>query len=182
MSSFDSYSTIKTLFVIGSTTSAICSDYIALPLLLTQITGGLLFTSYMYVPGYVKNSSDESLLHQWQTMGAIGKVVVPPLALIASGAHFLNSYMTHTQPQHYRFMVADVLSLAILPYTFMALGPTNAELASREEKKENSSDYGLRNLDVKELINRWSNAVLSGGFLLLASTIVSYDAMLHLIG
>ena len=107
---------------------------------------------------------------------------MPPLALIASGAHFLNSYMIHTQPQHYRFMAAGVLSLAILPYTFMALGPTNAELASREEKKENSSDYGLRNLDVKELINRWSNAVLSGGFLLLASTIVSYDAMLHLIG
>ena len=106
--------------------------------------------------------------------------VVPPLALIASGAHFLNSYMTHTQPQHYRFMAAGVLSLAILPYTFMALGPTNAELASREEKKENSPDYGLRNLDVKELINRWSNRSAVRGFLLLASTIVSYDAMLHL--
>ena len=183
MSSFDSYSTIKTLFVVGTTTSAICSgpsDYISLPSLLTQITGGLLFTSYIHVPGYVKNSSDESLLRQWQTMGAIGKAVVPPLTLIASGAHFLNSYMTHTQPQHYRFMTAGVLSLAILPYTFIALGPTNAELASREEKKENSPDYGLSNLDVKELIDRWSTRSAVRGFLLLASTIVSYDAMLHL--
>ena len=144
------------------------------------VTGGLLFTSYVHVPGYVKNSSDESLLHQWQTMGAIGKVVVPPLTLIASGAHFLNSYMTHTQPQHYRFMTAGVLSLAILPYTLIALGPTNAELASREEKKENSPDYGLSNLDVKELIDRWSTRSVVRGFLLLASTIVSYDAMLHL--
>jgi Domain of unknown function (DUF1772) len=77
-------------------------------------------------------------------------------------------------------MAAGVLSLAILPYTFMALGSTNAELTSREERKENSPDYGLRNLDVKELINRWSNLSAVRGFLLLASTIVSYDAMLHL--
>jgi len=113
-------------------------------------------------------------------MGAIGKVVVPPLALIASGANFLNSYITHTQPQHYRFMAAGVLSLAILPYTFIALGSTNAELTSRQEKKENSLDYGLRNLDVRELINRWGNRSAVRGFLLLASTIVNYDAMLHL--
>ena len=102
------------------------------------------------------------------------------LALIASGANFLNSYVTHIQPQHYRFMAAGVLSLAILPYTFVALGSTNTELESREEKKENSPDYGLRNLDVTELINRWSNLSAIRGYLLLASTIVSYDAMLHL--
>ena len=134
----------------------------------------------MHTPAYVKNSSDESLLNQWQTMGAIGKVVVPPLALIASGANFLNSYLTHTQPQHYRFMAAGVLCLAILPYTFIALAPTNAELQSRKEKKENTSDYRPRDLDVRELINRWSNASAVRGFLLLASTIVSYDAMVHL--
>ena len=113
-------------------------------------------------------------------MGAVGKVVVPPLALIASGANFLNSYLTRTQPQHYRFMAAGLLSLAILPYTFMALASTNAEFASREEKKEISPDYGLRHLDLKELINRWSNLSAVRGFLLLASTIASYDAMLHL--
>ena len=134
----------------------------------------------MHVPAYVKNSSDESLLNQWQTMGAIGKVVVPPLALIASGANFVNSYLTHTQPQHYRFMAAGLLSLAILPYTFITLGPTNAELASREKKDEDSPDYGLKSLDIKELINRWSNFSAVRGYLLLASTIVSYDAMLHL--
>ncbi|MCJ1391336.1 hypothetical protein MMC18_004199 [Xylographa bjoerkii] len=167
MSSFDSYSTVKGLFVLGTTASAFCA-------------GGLLFTSYMHVPAYVKNSSDESLLNQWQTMGAIGKVAVPPFALIASGTNFLNSYLTYTQPQHYRFMAAGVLSLAILPYTFITLGSTNTELESREEKKDNSSDYRLRNLDVKELINRWSNLSAVRGFLLLASTFASYDAMLHL--
>ena len=113
-------------------------------------------------------------------MGAIGKVAVPPLALIASGANFVNSYMTRTQPQHYRFMAAGALSLAILPYTFVALGSTNTELASREERKEKSPDHRLRNLDVKELINRWSDRSAVRGFLLLASPIVSYDAMLHL--
>ncbi|MCJ1359889.1 MAG: hypothetical protein MMC33_009892 [Icmadophila ericetorum] len=167
MSSYDSYSLVKNLFVLSTTTSALCS-------------GGLLFTSYMHAPAYVKNSSDASLLNQWQTMGAIGKVVVPPLALIASGANFLNSYMTHTQPQHYRFMAAGALSLAILPYTFVALASTNAELASREEQKEISPDTGLGSLDIKELITRWSNRSAVRGFLLLASTIVSYDAMLHL--
>ena len=113
-------------------------------------------------------------------MGAIGKVVMPPLALIATGANFLNSYLTHTQPQHYRFMAAGVLSLATLPYTIMALGSTNAELASREENKENSSDSELKRMDLKELINRWSDRSAVRGFLLFASTIISYDAMLHL--
>jgi Domain of unknown function (DUF1772) len=113
-------------------------------------------------------------------MGAIGKVVVPPLVLIASGANFLNSYVTHAQPQRYRFIAAGMLSLAILPYTFIALGSTNAEFSSREEKKENSPDYGFKNLDLKDLINRWSNLSAVRGFLLLASTIVSYDAMLRL--
>ncbi|MCJ1403374.1 hypothetical protein MMC11_006597 [Xylographa trunciseda] len=167
MSSYDSYSTVKNLFVLGITTSAFCS-------------GGLLFTSYVHVPAYVKNTSDESLLSQWQTMAAVGKAIVPPLALIASGANFFNSYMTHTQPQHYRFMAAGVLSLAILPYTFVALGPTNAEFELREEKKGSSTDDRLRNLDVKELISRWSNLSAVRGFLLLASAIVSCDAMLHL--
>ena len=113
-------------------------------------------------------------------MGAIDKSVVPPLALIASGANFLNSYLTRTQPQHYRFMAAGGLSLAILPYTFLALDATNAELQSREEKKETSPDQSLRNLDVKGLINRWSNLSAVRGVFLLASTIVSCDAMLHL--
>lgn len=134
----------------------------------------------MHAPAYVKNSSDESLLLQWQTMGAIGKAVMPPLTLLATGAHFLNSYLTHTQPQHYRFMAAGVLSLAILPYTFIALGPTNVELASREEKKEGDPNSELKNLSVKELISRWSARSAMRGVLLLASTIASYDAMLHL--
>jgi hypothetical protein len=117
-------------------------------------------------------------------MGAIGKTVVPPLALIASGAHFVNSYMTHTQPQHYRFMAAGALSLAVLPYTFVALGPTNAELASREgetgAKGKDSENGELTKLGVKDLITQWGNLSAVRGFLFLASTFVGYDAMLHL--
>ena len=113
-------------------------------------------------------------------MGAVGKVVVPPLALIATGANFLNSYATHTQPQHYRFMAAGVLSLAILPWTVVTLAPLNTEFESREEKKADSPDTGLKSLDVRELISRWSDRSAVRGFLLLASTLVSYDAMLHL--
>ncbi|EXJ78690.1 hypothetical protein A1O1_09092 [Capronia coronata CBS 617.96] len=167
MSSFDSYGRVKTLFVLGITASAVTS-------------GGLLATSFMHVPGYVQNSNEEVLLNQWQTMGTIGKAVVPPLALIATGANFLNSYFTHTQPQHYRFMAAGALSLAILPYTFLSLDSTNAELASRVEKKQGGSDLTLRNLSVKELIKRWGTRSAIRGVLLLASALISCDAMLHL--
>ena len=113
-------------------------------------------------------------------MGAIGKVAVPPLVLIASGANFINSYLTRSQPQHYRFMAAGLLSLAILPYTFVALASTNAELKAREGHKEGGREDGLRHLDLKALIRRWSDRSAVRGFLLLASTIVSCDAMLHL--
>lgn len=113
-------------------------------------------------------------------MAAIGRKTLPPLALIASGAHFLNSYITYTQPQYYRFMAAGMLSLAILPYTFMVLRPTNFELLSREKKMKDSPDYGLGLLSVKELFTQWGNLSVVRGYLLLASTIVSCDAMLHL--
>jgi len=167
MSSLSSSSRVKGLFMLGNTTSAICS-------------GGLLFISYMHVPGYIKNPSDESLLTQWQTMGAIGARTMPPLTLLASGANFLASYLSPTQSQRYRFITAGVLSLAILPYTFVALASTNAELGAREGKKENTPATGLRSLDIRELIQRWSDRSAFRGFLMLASTIMGYDAMLQL--
>lgn len=113
-------------------------------------------------------------------MGALGSAVMPPLVLIASGAHFINAYLTHTQPQHYRFLGAGVLSLAVLPYTFLTLGPINAELAARSEKKEDRVDQQLRSLNIKDLIQKWGTLSAVRGFLFLASTLVSYDAMLHL--
>lgn len=142
--------------------------------MLILATGGLLFTSYLHVPAYVKNSSDESLLTQWQTMGSTGQFLVPSLALIATGANFVNSYLTHGQPQQYRFLTAGTLSLAILPYTFVALNSTNDELTARAERKEAGGG------DLRTLIKTWSDRSLVRGFLLLASAIASYDAMVHL--
>ncbi|KAI1608895.1 hypothetical protein EDD37DRAFT_629293 [Exophiala viscosa] len=165
--SYDSYDRVKGLFVIGTTTSAF-------------LTGGLLFTSYSHVPGYLQNSSDESLLKQWQTMGAIGRAVMPPLILVASGSHFINAYLTHTQPQHYRFLGAGVLSLAVLPFTFLSLGPINDEIAARNEKKEDHVNEQLQKMSNQELIKSWGTLSAVRGFLFLASTLVSYDAMLHL--
>ena len=134
----------------------------------------------MQAPGYLKNTDDKTILDQWQTMDSIGKAVVPPLALVASGANFFNAYVTHTQPLYYRFLAAGALSLVILPYTFLALGSTNAELASRAERKEVGPDFGLRDLSIRDLIQRWSERSAIRGFLLLASALVSCDGMLHL--
>jgi len=167
MSSLDHYTTIKNLFVLGTTTSVIGA-------------GGVLFTSYMHVPAYLKNSSDESLLDQWQTMGGFGRVLVPPLVLVAAGTNFVNSYMTHGQPQQVRFMAAGALSLAILPYTFVALGTTNTELTARAEKKSTGEASTAKNEDVRTLMKTWSDRSAARGVLLLASAFFSYDAVLHL--
>jgi len=134
----------------------------------------------MHVPGYLKGTSDDSILSQWQTMGAIGARTVPPLTLLASGANFLASYLSPAQSQRYRFIAAGLLSLSILPYTFVALASTNAELGTREGEKENTLDAGLRSLEIRELIQRWSDRSAVRGFLLVASTIVGYDAILQL--
>ncbi|ETI27940.1 hypothetical protein G647_00389 [Cladophialophora carrionii CBS 160.54] len=167
MSSFDHYALLKNLFVLGTTTSAVGA-------------GGLLFTSYLHIPAYVKNTSDESLLTQWQTMGALGRAALPPLALIAAGANFVNSYLTHGQPQQIRFITAGALSLAILPYTFVALGSTNAELTARAANKETGGVSAARGQDVRSLISQWGTRSAVRGVLMLASAIFSYDAMLHL--
>ena len=134
----------------------------------------------MHVPAYAKNESDESLLTQWQTMGAVGRVAVPPLALVAAGANFLSSYMTHGQPQQARFIAAGALGLSILPYTFVALQSTNNELDERAENKSTGVVSTMPHEDLRTLINQWSNRSAVRGFLLLGSAIFSYDAMLHL--
>ena len=113
-------------------------------------------------------------------MGALGKAVIPPLTLLASGANFANAYMSPLQSQRYRFVVAGALSLSILPYTAVALASTNAELGAREATNGKSSNIWLSNLSLKELIQRWSSRSAVRGYLLLASAIVSYDAGLGL--
>jgi hypothetical protein len=134
----------------------------------------------MHVPAYVKNSSDESLLDQWQTMGNLGRVLVPPLALVAAGTNFVNSYMTHGQPQQHRFIAAGALSLAILPYTFVALGPTNTHLTERAEGKTTGAESTTSKEDLRAVMKTWSDRSAVRGVLLLASAFFSYDAMLHL--
>lgn len=147
--------------------------------ILTCVLGGLIFTSYVHVPGYVKTTNDDILLDQWQTMGAIGKSIVPPLALVAGAANLVNSYLTHTQPQHYRFMVAGLLSVAVLPYTMLFLGPTNVELAKRANRSQ-AQDPELKDQTSTQLIQRWADRSAVRGFLLLASALLSFDGMLHL--
>lgn len=133
----------------------------------------------MHVPGYIRSSDDENLLTQWQTMGAIGKAIVPPLALITGSAHFLNAYLCNLSSQRYRFLAAGVLALAMLPYTILALSSTNIELGRRQAKKDDGPDSGLKRLNIRELITRWGDLSAVRGFLMLASTIVSYDAILR---
>lgn len=112
-------------------------------------------------------------------MGAIGEAVVPPLALFGASTNFLKSHLCDSQAQRYRFLAAGVMTLAILPYTALSLASTNAESGAREQHI-NGPDTGLKHLSIKELIQRWGNRSAVRGFFLLASTIVSYDAMLGL--
>ena len=113
-------------------------------------------------------------------MGTLGKTLVPPLALVAAGANFVNSYMTHGQPQQARFVAAGALSLAIIPYTFVALGTTNTELTERAEKKGAGEVSTATKEDVRTLLKTWSDRSAVRGVLLLASAFFSYDAVLHL--
>ena len=113
-------------------------------------------------------------------MGTQGRALVPPLALIAAGANLVNSYMTHGQPQQARFIAAGALSLAVLPYTFVALGPTNTELTARAEKKSTGVQSKESNEDLRKLMKTWSDRSAVRGVFLLASAFFSYDALLHL--
>ena len=113
-------------------------------------------------------------------MFSLGKAAVPPLALVAGACHLLNAYGTHTQPQSVRFIGAGILSLSVLPWTLVALGPTNLELMSREEKTESPGLESQKTVGTKELVSKWSNLSAVRGWLLLAGTILGFDAMLHL--
>jgi hypothetical protein len=110
-------------------------------------------------------------------MGTFGKTIVPPLAIVAAGANFLNGYLTHGQPQQFRFVAAGVLSLSILPFTAVALGETNTKLIAKAEKK---ADVAADTEDARTLIKQWSARSAVRGFLLLASVLCSSDALLHL--
>ena len=113
-------------------------------------------------------------------MGNFGRVLTPPLVLVAAGSSFVNAYLTHGQPQQVRFITAGALSLAVLPYTFVALGAANADLTERAENKKTATVSTMPKEDVRKVIQVWSDRSAVRGVLLLASAFASFDAILHL--
>jgi len=134
----------------------------------------------MVIPCFLKGTSDELLLTQWRLLYVRGRAVVPALTLIAGACNFVNAYNVRFQPQSTRFLVAGLLPAAILPFTVIALRPTNNELTSREQKADAARKGPLKSVGTRELVEKWSrlSAVRCG--MALMGALIGCDAMLHL--
>lgn len=76
--------------------------------------------------------------------------------------------------------MAGLLPAAILPFTVIALRPTNNELTSREQKADAARKGPLKSVGTRELVEKWSrlSAVRCG--MALMGALIGCDAMLHL--
>merc|ERR1711939_833831 len=103
-----------------------------------------LSTSLTTVPRLLE-SPPTLLLQQWGHMYDRGRKTGPPIALLSSTTFFYLAYKAHVSPlssfplsssstsSTTPYILAGLLSISIIPYTFAILMPTNKQLLGKVE-------------------------------------------------
>ncbi|RFU36291.1 hypothetical protein B7463_g36, partial [Scytalidium lignicola] len=160
----DNIPSIRIVQTVGITTTAFLSG---------AITG----ISYFAVPNLL-TSPTPLLLQQWAKCFNSGRKTVPPLAAIASACFFYLASKTNrtlAKAKFYRYVLAGVLGLSIMPYTFVLMGKTNRKLSAKAQQTKGLgvTDEVVEAAAPEEtahwLVDRWGVLNLGRGILLLGA-------------
>ncbi|PVH83182.1 hypothetical protein DL98DRAFT_652755 [Cadophora sp. DSE1049] len=155
------------------------------------LSGMTLSTSLNTVPRLLE-SPPSLLLQQWGHMYDRGKRTGPPIALLSSTTFLYLAYKAHTSPslsatpnKVWPYILAGILSISIIPYTFAVLMPTNRQLLRKVEvlgKVELSREDEVEMRDAErsahQLVDWWGVLNLGRGVLLVCSGVVGVWASL----
>lgn len=151
---------------------------------LVGIAGSAAFSSLCYSISYLNvpsllvpapKASDKTtpktpsghLARQWQLVYDIGKFTGPPISVVSAGSliYAMTRIPAEFRAQRQLYITAAVLIVSIMPFTLIALAPTNTKLlktAAIEERGEESEEVRLGNVAAGEvqstpdLIRKWA--------------------------
>jgi len=160
----DNVSSIRLAQAVGITSSAFAGGAVA----------GI---SYFMVPELLK-SPTPLLLKQWANCYNTGKKTIPPVAAIASACFFYlatKTPITTAKVKFYKYVVAGLLGVGIVPYTIGFMGKTNRKLHGKAEQTKSFNvtdefvEAGVQQETAHWLIDHWAILNLGRAVLLLAS-------------
>ena len=106
--------------------------------------GAALYVNVVEQPARL-NLDDQSLLIEWKPAYKRGTMMQAPLAGIA----FLLGVWAWWQNSAWEWLLGAIIIIANLPYTFIAVMPTNSKLKNTEAKNAGT--------DSRKLIEQWAN-------------------------
>merc|ERR1711977_777078 len=136
------------------------------------LSGMTLSTSLTTVPRLLE-SPPTLLLQQWGHMYDRGRKTGPPIALLSSTTFFYLAYKAHVSPLSSSstssttpYILAGLLSISIIPYTFAILMQTNKQLLRKVEVLEKVELSGEDEVEMREaersahqLVDGWGGVV-----------------------
>ncbi|KAH7380917.1 hypothetical protein BKA64DRAFT_749649 [Cadophora sp. MPI-SDFR-AT-0126] len=153
------------------------------------LSGMTLSTSLTTVPRLLE-SPPSLLLQQWGHMYDRGKKTGSPIALLSSTSFFYLAYKAHTSlslsHKVYSYILAGLLSIGIIPYTFVVLVPTNRQLLRKVEvlgkvelSREDEKEMREAERSAHQLVDWWGVLNLGRGVLLVGSGVLGFWASLR---
>jgi hypothetical protein len=130
--------------------------------------------SLVAVPVLLDTVTDTAqLLRQWSRMYHYGHLIMPSLAVGTLCLHGCNSVAQRSLGRPYRlFALAGMVTIAIAPFTWIAMDSTNNELFRLEAAARESNAESLHMALARELIVRWTWLHTARSMLPLVGTIL----------
>lgn len=140
--------------------------------------GANLALSIQLVPRLL-DSPTPLLLRQWHAAYLQGKRAFPPFALLSSLSYFYLAYKGDAlDGNRIGYLVAGLLTVGIVPYTFAVMGGTNRKLIEKREEigalgsQDTVVEIGLKNESAHALLDWWGVLNLGRGVMLSAAGVL----------
>ncbi|KAI1002887.1 hypothetical protein K3495_g5315 [Podosphaera aphanis] len=105
-----------------------------------------------YLVPAIRQSPTPLLLAQWRQMYRSGSYTAPPTAAVTCGALSYVSYYFRFSPEWRLWALSSVLSISIVPFTFLVVFPTNKVLETWQDR----NGEGVDRREVDKQITRWT--------------------------
>jgi hypothetical protein len=148
----------------------------------SAVSGASLSLSFFVVPRLLE-APTPLLLKQWNSSFDLGKKSIVPLAGVSAASYFYLAYELHSRlsassSKWKMYLLAGLLSVAIVPYTLGIMMSTNKKLLAKVEEtkalsfKDEVVEAGLGDETAHKLVDKWGMLNLGRGALLVLSGVV----------
>lgn len=150
--------------------------------------GSILSLSYASVPCFLLAPSP-ILVRQWHRAYEDGKIINPSISALSALSYAFLSYRiygTLNHPKAEMYALSALFTLAIVPYTVLAMQSTNKKLQKKVEEmkgldiSEKATEIGLaKGESAKELLDWWATLNFGRGLFPLVGSILGLWATLQ---